>query len=355
VRDETVGKFRYLLDNQSRKTASAIQQLNKIIVDKNDGIHFHPPDLKYAVRDLRAKFRAPAKGVSVRYYPETSGVDVNEVFLRGVKRRRPANSEGEELRDVIIRLIVLQFAEAEQKPVALVTSDGGFWNDAEVHDHLLEDIRNRKVNVSLFQTVEAFIKASAPAPVPVDAEYVSKFFDLANMMPDLLGVAKKPLANWKRTFWQPFTVRSVQPATSKLSGGTAYEINPQTKFVELAYDLTFIAHAALTEWKPQPMSGGLFSAFGGPVFGSGFGTTVPAGLLSELASPSSVGLRRFRFYKQINRTTVKTHAVFAKAQISIRLVNQAFSETELDGLEIYKVEETGKAEPAEPAQPSITE
>lgn len=50
VREETVGKYRYKLDNQSRKAASAVQELNKFIVDKKDEIHFDAPDLKYAVR-----------------------------------------------------------------------------------------------------------------------------------------------------------------------------------------------------------------------------------------------------------------------------------------------------------------
>jgi hypothetical protein len=47
------------------------------------------------------------------------------------------------------------------------------------------------------------------------------------------------------------------------------------------------------------------------------------------------------------RITFKDYAVHAKAQISIRLVNEALTEAELDWLEINKVEETGKAEPIE--------
>jgi hypothetical protein len=65
----------------------------------------------------------------IRYYPDVNGVDVNEVFLSGVKRRRPANKDGEELRDVIIWLIALQYADKEKKQIALVSNDGGFWND----------------------------------------------------------------------------------------------------------------------------------------------------------------------------------------------------------------------------------
>jgi hypothetical protein len=65
----------------------------------------------------------------IRYYPDVNGVDVNEVFLSGVKRRPPANKDGEELRDVTIWLIALQYADKEKKQIALVSNDGGFWND----------------------------------------------------------------------------------------------------------------------------------------------------------------------------------------------------------------------------------
>lgn len=360
VREETVGKYRHKLDNQSKKATSAVQELNKFIVDKKNEIHFHAPDLKYAVRDLRAKFRAPAKGISVRFYPETNGVGVSEVFLRGVNRRRPANSEGEELRDVIIWLIVLQYAEAEKKPVALVTADGGFWNDTQVHDHILEDIKSRNVDVRVFRTLEDFVKASAPAPVKVDAAYVSKIFDETKLMPDLLAAVKKTLENSKRIFLQPFTVRSVQPATSKLSEGTAFEINPETKFLELTYDLTFIARVELREWNfQQPRTGGLLSQMlampAMPAVGWAYGTTVPTGLVSgwwdspqlpnPFAKPES---------PQAERITLKDYAVYAKAQISVRLVNEALTEAELDGLEINKVEETAKAERAEP-EPELDE
>lgn len=130
VVEETVGKLRYLLDNQSKKTASAIQELNKFIINRENNICFSAPDAENQIQHLRDNFRMPAKGVTVKN-PDTDKVDVTEVFMRGVNRRRPANIEGEELRDVIIWLIVLQYAEAKGEPIALVTADRGFWDDGD--------------------------------------------------------------------------------------------------------------------------------------------------------------------------------------------------------------------------------
>jgi PIN domain len=148
VREETVAKYRHLLDLQTKRAAQAVKDLNRLIVRKNSQIHFAPPKSVHAARKLRDKFREVEKAGLIRYYPDVNGVDVNEVFLSGVKRRRPANKDGEELRDVIIWLIALQYADKEKKQIALVSNDGGFWNDTEIHEHLKQDIDERKVNVS---------------------------------------------------------------------------------------------------------------------------------------------------------------------------------------------------------------
>ena len=88
VREETVAKYRHLVDVQGKKTAQAIKELNRLIVNKNSQIHFSPPKSIYAARALRDKFREVEKAGVVHYYDDVSGVDVNDVFLRGVKRRR---------------------------------------------------------------------------------------------------------------------------------------------------------------------------------------------------------------------------------------------------------------------------
>jgi hypothetical protein len=350
VREETVGKYMARLANQSKKAATAVQELNRLILDKDDQTHFYAPDVRYAVRHLRAKFRAPAKGISVVYYPETTGVDVSEVFLRGVKRRRPANSEGEELRDVIIWLIVLHYAESEKKHVAFVTADGSFWKDAEVHDHIAQDISNRKLDVHLFRTVDDFVKASAPTSAKVDAAYVSRVLDETKLVPNFVTAAKKAMESSKKIFWQSFTVRSVKLTTAKLADGSVFEINPETKFLELSYDLTFIVQALLhsSRFEQPQMFAGLAAnipsgswGFGQSRTFPGFGT-IPSGsplawsggTLNPFAPPEP---------PQADQTTAKVYSVHAKAQISVRLVNDVLTETELDGLEIAKADEVLEA------------
>jgi hypothetical protein len=49
-------------------------------------------------------------GVVPVYVPEITGTFVQEVFMRGIHRIRPASDDGEELRDVILWLWVLEYA-----------------------------------------------------------------------------------------------------------------------------------------------------------------------------------------------------------------------------------------------------
>jgi hypothetical protein len=363
VREETIGQYKYQLENQSKKTASVVKELNRLAVDKKSLVSFKTPDVKSAARVLRERLGQPAKGISVRYYPETHGVDVSDVFLRGVNRRRPANNDGEELRDVIIWLITLQYAETEKKPVALVTADAGFWNDANIHDHISGDIKERNVDVSLFRTVEDFVKASAPAAVSVDAGYVSKFFDVTNLMPDLSAAARKALAGHGLVWGQQHNVRTVRPSTAQFSAGASYEINPETKLLELVYELTFIANISVTEWRfHQPQiwgtgvlesypAGGRFLGFAKPeVPFQGFANPVnPQSPNTIFANPNWNWSPLAQFIKpeapQEERTTLKDYLVYAKAQISVRLVNETLADAELDGLEISKAEEMAEAEP----------
>ena len=344
VREEMIAKYRKLLDEQAQKAGKAIKELNRLIFKKASQIHYSAPKSAYAAREVRQKFRELEKAGVVRYYPETVGIDVGDVFLRGVKRRRPANAEGEELRDVIIWLVALQYAETEKKPIAFVTADGGFWNEAGVHEHLAEDIDQRKVNISLFHSIDDFIKDSAPKSSPADEAYVLKFFDVTSVRGQITNAVRKELSNSKRLLLQSFTVQSIESISLKFSSGTIYEIDPETKFMELSYDAVFAAHVEFVEQSfPSTFGiGGLRAPFGG------------IGSPLSLAAPINVFEQQREFMLALNsgravlqtapaNRVVKGYAVSAKAQISIRVVKGTVTENELDRVEINKVEEMARA------------
>ncbi len=345
VREETIAKYRHMLDVQAKKTAQAIENLNKLIISKNGAIPFTTPRSIHTARQLRRRFSDLQEAGLIRYYSDVAGVDVNDVFLRGVRRRRPASKEGEELRDVIIWLIAIQYAEREKKQVALVTNDGGFWNDTEIHEHLKDDVLQHKVNISLFRNIDDFIKSSAPEPRPIDGG-LRWFLAVLALADEISAATKKALSGWK-SFFQPFTVRTTKLTSAKFSSGNEYEIDPDTKFVELAYEVSVAADLVFTE---RPTTG-----FGSSLWQALY--AMPPARASSLTPPSAqaflgtsrpgvgLGVGRSLFAPpEPQSTTIKTYAISAKAHIFVRLVKDVATETELNRVEIDKAEETEEPE-----------
>ena len=277
VREEVIARHKHLLENQAKKTQRAVDDLNKLIVHSHSRKSFSAPNSKYEARALRQKFRAPSKKVVVRYYPETDGVDIAEVYLRGVNRRRPANSQGEELRDVILWLVVLQYAQAEGKEVVLITSDKGFWEGSDAHAHLLEDIEKTNVSVRLFQTIEDFVRDSAPTPTSVNEGAVFSFFDVTSMSDAIADAAQKSLVARPTGWGASISAQSTRLIEATFSEGTVYQINEDAKFFELAYKVLIAAQVSSGVTFIEPL----------PVFGVAPKTLSPTQLMPNLGTLST--------------------------------------------------------------------
>jgi len=349
VREEIVAKHRSRLEIQGGKTAKAIEDFNRLRVDPTAKISFTKPDPKYEVRNLRKKLRAPAKHVAVRFYDDVSAVDVNEVFLRGVRRRRPASEQGEELRDVILWLIALQYAEAEKKGVALITADHGFWNGEEVHEHLREDIRKRALDVRLFRTVDDFVKSNALSQSVLDEDEVATFFDInslsgATIFEQTRAAFKQRLET--NSFWHFASipsVQSVQLSEAKFAEGILYEIDPDTKLAELRYEVTFAvqgeAKRASLGWPPGVSHNLLF---GGSLAQEldPFAEQQYHSLTDRLGGKASMPGRPEPDPEERDEYTCR-----GNAYVFVRFVGRVPRETELDRIEILDIQRTDNARP----------
>src|SRR5205807_7617033 len=129
------------------------------------------------IPELCTKLKAPAKGVKLECYCDTDGADIAENYVRRVKRKRPANKEGEELRDVILWLLTLHYAKSKSSAVAFVSTDGGFWDGEKVHEQILQDVASYGVDIQVFRTLDGFVKQSAPPPQQITASDVEQVFD----------------------------------------------------------------------------------------------------------------------------------------------------------------------------------
>jgi PIN domain len=341
VREETVARYRHMLESQTKKTEQAVDSLNRLIIDPDSRIHIHSPLAKYEIRDLRKKFRAPSKGVAVRYYyPETECVDIADIYLRGIHRRRPANRDGEELRDVILWLLVLRYAETEKKEVGFVTNDNGFWDEGSVHAHIREDIEKRGVKVSVFRMIEDFVRLSAPAPAPVNEAEASSLFDIMTVSAEIAEATRTSLAAERRgPFGRGVSTQSVQLLRATFSKGTLYQINEDTQFFELEYAVEVSAQDSIAANSYEPLGEQQLPGLLGVNLRHDVDAVIRPGLgfladlnLNPFAPSVPPGMR------VVVRNIVTKYKVLGTAHVSIRAVRGAQPEIEMDRVEVSKIE-----------------
>jgi hypothetical protein len=109
---------------------------------------------------------------------------------------RPASDKGEELRDVILWLVVLHYAKQSKTHVAFVSGDKTF-QDAEgaLHSTLKNDIERASVNVAFYSSVGGFVKYNALESEPLERDQLATFVSAD----ELRGVATEQLLGSR--FW----------------------------------------------------------------------------------------------------------------------------------------------------------
>jgi hypothetical protein len=95
-------------------------------------------------------------------YGDYADISIAEVVRRGVKRIRPSSDQGEELRDVVLWLVVLKYAKQIENQIAFVSDDKAFRDEeGALHPNLQEDIVRANVQVAFYRSVGAFVKGNA--------------------------------------------------------------------------------------------------------------------------------------------------------------------------------------------------
>jgi hypothetical protein len=105
---------------------------------------------------------------------------VETVVEQAVRRRRPCNENGEEIRDAILWQMVLDTAaQSERQSVVFVSGNTRqFGSAGSLHPVLLEDCRIRGVEVRYFSSLEEFAKDHATRVTLVTEEWLRKHLPL---------------------------------------------------------------------------------------------------------------------------------------------------------------------------------
>lgn len=174
---EAKSNYREFLSSTLRQLTREWDSLRKFAVTEIDELEA-PIDIEHEVYLYEKDLMQPAPNVRVRLYNDYSGVDLAEVVRRGVERVKPANQNGEELRDVILWLMVVKYASGARCPVALISDDRDFQGPGgSLHETLASDLARAEAQVVLYKDIADFIAGNALGTEVMTEESFSRLVD----------------------------------------------------------------------------------------------------------------------------------------------------------------------------------
>ena len=161
VREEVASRYTQRLRDASRKAQSAHQDLWKLTTSKV--APFTAPDLNDQLKAMDERMHSPSKGVKVVDVDDYSPIDFKELVNRGVQRKRPANENGEELRDVILWLLAVELAKKARHGIILISNDKGFKADdgRSLHPDLVKEVASLDRRLEYYPNIRECVVAQA--------------------------------------------------------------------------------------------------------------------------------------------------------------------------------------------------
>jgi hypothetical protein len=225
----------------------------------------------------------------------------------------------------------MQYSVTTKRETAFISRDSGFWDGDTLHQQIQTDIEHSKAALTVFPTIDSFIKQSAPPPRNADLDEIKAVFDLRTLQKELisaLSVAFRKRYSASKLDWHLIH--------SELTSAIVYDINQQTLFAELAYGVEALVES--TVWV-YPMAGpNLLGQHRLMTLAS----LNPAQAAFEQPAPNLfLGLSKPATEEP--KILNKWHRVTATVRVLLRLFNKNVSEAEIDAVSIEKIQEVKPA------------
>jgi len=279
------------------------------------------------------------KSHEVQIYDDYSRLDISEIVRRGALRIRPASSNGEELRDVILWLHVLDYAKRRRRPIAFISNDANFIDVPEeerrkmktksqqkirqstdqeedeeqfpLHPHLQKDITDRGVKVDFYLNLPSFNKANALRSSEIQESWIDKHMGNKGVIWEMVRekVSARLVGN------QQYNERIQEASITALTfdKGTLYKIDKYVQFAEVQYKAKI--GLVVTPWPNRSVVGFQPSSRGvGWVFS-------PTGTL-HLDTPTTL--------RAVTGEQIRHTALDATLSLSVRFGKDRRAQVELD-------------------------
>ncbi|MGB2628748.1 MAG: PIN domain-containing protein [Candidatus Acidiferrum sp.] len=197
-----------------------------------------PPTRDSELQAFQEKLLNLGVGFKVIVLEDYKSVDVKELVRRGVNRVRPANDNGEELRDVVIWLVALEHAKAKNSKVAFITADKHFKGpDGKFHPDLLQDLDIQQVEILQYNSISDFVTGNS-------LEHSSMVADeIARMLKDEV-IANLVTERFKLGKYEDISASNIQFEEAK-----KYKVGDNSFYVEANYT-TVVRYSEL----PTPLN-----------------------------------------------------------------------------------------------------
>jgi predicted nucleic acid-binding protein len=198
---------------------------------------------------LKEKLLNPSPGISAVLH-DVSAVSVQDVWRRGINRKRPANGKGEELRDVIIWLGVLQYARDSKESVAFISKDSGFWDGDNPHADVLADISEGALEITLYKDIDDFNRHYAFHAETLAVEAIRHLLDVRS----LDGKIVQRVANWFASLeidGQPITFLSAEVVHASFGPGIAYDTTLNSQSIVIPYKAELLVKMLFPHMPPS--------------------------------------------------------------------------------------------------------
>jgi hypothetical protein len=192
-----------------------------------------PPERDVEVQAFQKELLKPAVGFEVIILEDYKDIALGEIVRRGVHRIRPANDNGEELRDVVIWLVALEHARARNSGVAFITGDGDFKGpDGNLHPDLLQELATHKVKLHYYDSISKFIRGNALERSVVTADEIAPLMK-EGVISDLVTM------RFERTY------DDVMVSDIEFRGAEKYRVEDDSFYIEAKY-VTVVRYSKIT-------------------------------------------------------------------------------------------------------------
>lgn len=156
-------KYAEELQKRFSKYNSHKNSLNDFLLDKevSGGSVDINAEVKKYIAFLTKKFRLNHKTI-VNYKPEY----MDDVVKRAIERKRPCSDAGEEFRDVLLWLTVLDIlgkSKIHEKSIILISNDKKAFasEEGKLHPQLESELSLKKLNVNYYCSIKDFVRGHA--------------------------------------------------------------------------------------------------------------------------------------------------------------------------------------------------